>query len=138
MDRKRTLDDWRRSLEIDDNAIDEIEAFLKTSAVKLRRQKKLSAANAEILRSHLTYIKNNKKYMRYASLRKRGIPTGSGATEGACKSLIMIRAKGCGQRWHSRGVNSVLTLRGLYLSERLELFWNSMNKQRNLALQMAA
>lgn len=138
MNGKGTLDDWRRSLESDDNAIDKIEAFLQTSAARLRRQKKLSAANAEILRSHLTYIKNNKKYMRYASLRKRGIPTGIGATEGACKSLIMIRAKGCGQRWHSRGVNSVLTLRGLYLSERLELFWSNMNKQRKPAFQMAA
>ena len=38
-----------------------------------------------------TYIKNNKQYMRYASLRKSGIPTVSGATEGACKSLVMIR-----------------------------------------------
>ncbi len=91
-----------------------------------------------MLRSHLTYTKNNKQYMRYASLRKSGIPTGSGATEGACKSLVMIRTKGSGQRWHSRGVNAVLTLRGLYMSNRLYRFWTAMNKRREVSIQVAA
>jgi hypothetical protein len=35
----------------------------------------------------------------------------------------MIRAKGCGQRWHEDGVTAVLTLRALYLSERLPTLW---------------
>ena len=66
-----------------DDAIDEIERLLLKEVKRHKKMNRLSAANAEILRSHLTYIENNKKYMRYATLRKKGIPTGSGATEGA-------------------------------------------------------
>jgi len=138
LNRELKMKDWRAELGNDDKAIDRIETFLTKNANWLRRKKRLNAANAEILRSNLTYIKNNKQYMRYASLRKKGIPTGSGATEGACKSLIMVRAKGCGQRWHSRGVNSVLALRGLYLSERLLPFWKSMQNQRKVEIREAA
>lgn len=138
LNRELKLNDWREALEKNDKAIDEIEAFLSQKEKRLRRKKQLSAANAEILRSNLTYIKNNKQFMRYASLRRKGIPTGSGATEGACKSLIMIRTKGCGQRWHSRGVNSVLALRGLYLSDRLVPFWRSMSKHREVEISEAA
>jgi hypothetical protein len=138
LNRELTLNDWREALETNDKAIDEIETFLIKSRNTLRRKKQLSAANAEILRSNLTYIKNNKNYMRYASLRRKGIPTGSGATEGACKSLIMIRTKGCGQRWHHRGVNSVLSLRGLYLSDRLLSFWKNMCNRREVEILEAA
>lgn len=136
--RELTLNEWRIKLETRDDAIDEIEKLLKKEVARDKKNKQLNRANAEILRSHLTYIKNNKRYMRYATLRKKGIPTGSGATEGACKSLIMIRTKGCGQRWHSRGVNAVLALRSLYLSDRLHLFWTAMSKQREVCIQEAA
>ena len=130
--------EWSAALESSDSAIDEIEKFIIRERNRLKRQNCLSAANAEILRTHLTYIKNNKHLMRYATLKKLGLPMGSGATEGACKSLIMIRAKGCGQRWHSKGVNSVLTLRSLYQSERLETFWNKMSEKEMVSIQEAA
>jgi hypothetical protein len=138
LNRELTLNDWREALEKDDKAIDIIEGFIIKHRDRLRKTNRLSAANAEILRSNLVYIKNNKKYMRYASLRRKGLPTGSGATEGACKSLIMVRTKGCGQRWHSRGVNSVLTLRGLYLSDRLSHFWDVMSAEREVEIREAA
>lgn len=137
-DKEVTLNEWRMNLENSDNAIDEIEKLLIREVEGDKKRKQLSAANAEILRGHLTYIKNNKHYMRYATLRKNGIPTGSGATEGACKSLVMIRTKGCGQRWHSFGVNAVLALRGLYLSSRLHLFWSTICEQRKVNIQNAA
>ena len=137
-DRELTLNEWRTMLGNRDDAIDIIEALLIKEMNGDKKRKELSAAKEEILRSHLTYIKNNKQYMRYASLRKSGIPTGSGATEGACKSLVMIRTKGCGQRWHSRGVNAVLSLRGLYMSDRLHRFWTAMSKRREVNIQEAA
>jgi hypothetical protein len=137
-DRELILNEWRMKLESSDDAIDEIERILIREMKGNLKRKQLSAANAEILRTHLTYIKNNKHYMRYATLRKNGIPTGSGATEGACKSLIMIRTKGCGQRWHSFGVNAVLSLHGLYLSGRLRPFWNVMCERRKVNIQNAA
>jgi hypothetical protein len=137
-DRELILNEWRMKLESSDDAMDEIERILIREMKGELKRKQLSAANAEILRTHLTYIKNNKQYMRYATLRMKGIPTGSGATEGACKSLIMIRTKGCGQRWHSFGVNAVLALRGLYLSSRLRPFWNAMCERRKEIFQNAA
>ena len=137
-DREVTLNEWRKELETSDNAIDKIEKLLISEAERDKKRNRLSAANEEILRTHLTYIKNNKKYMRYATLRKNGIPTGSGATEGACKSLIMIRTKGCGQRWHPFGVNAVLSLRSLYLSARLRPFWNVLCEQQKMNIQNAA
>ena len=137
-DRKVTLNEWRMKLEKSDTAIDEIEELLTKEMKSDKKRKLMSAAKAEILRSHLTYIDNNKKYMRYASLRKSGIPTGSGATEGACKSLVMIRTKGCGQRWHSPGVNSVLALRSLYMSNRLSTFWKCMCDRRAVDIRNVA
>jgi hypothetical protein len=50
----------------------------------------------------------------------------------------MIRTKGCGQRWHSSGVNSVLTLRSLWLSDRLPTAWNVFRKRRIRELADAA
>ena len=61
--------------------------------------------------------------MNYAKLRKQNIPIGSGATEGACKSLIAARAKRSGQRWSRRGLNAVLNVRAVHQSERFDPFW---------------
>jgi hypothetical protein len=138
LNREIRLRQWSHALANDDGAIDDIERFITKERNRLKAAKRLSHEAAEIIRSHLTYISNNKHLMRYASIRKRGLPTGSGATEGACKSLIMIRTKGCGQRWHTSGVDSVLTLRGLYQSDRLRAFWKIMTDIRKGNIQIAA
>ncbi|HJL14304.1 MAG TPA: ISKra4 family transposase, partial [Sandaracinaceae bacterium LLY-WYZ-13_1] len=67
----------------------------------------------------VTFLENNKDRMRYASARAKGLPCGSGATEGACKSVVKVRACRPGQRWHAEGVDNILTLRALSQSERL-------------------
>jgi hypothetical protein len=59
----------------------------------------------------------------YATLKARGHHVGSGVTEGACKSLIMLRAKRSGQRWTPKGIGAVLTLRSLVLNDRIAPFW---------------
>jgi hypothetical protein len=61
--------------------------------------------------------------MHYARLRAVGLPVGSGVTEGACKSAIQKRANGSSQRWRPEGLEAVLTLRSVHLSERLPRFW---------------
>ena len=66
--------------------------------------------------------------MRYATMRDVGLPIGSGVTEGACKSLVSVRAKGSGQRWKSKGVNAVLTLRASFLSDRLPATIHSLRQ----------
>jgi hypothetical protein len=65
----------------------------------------------------------NPKMFRYARLARLGLHVGSGVTEGACKSLINMRAKRSGQRWHKPGISAVLTLRSLVASERFDAFW---------------
>ena len=61
--------------------------------------------------------------MHYASLRAVGLPVGSGVTEGACKSVIKRRTNGSGQRWRPAGLEAVLTLRSMHMSDRLPRFW---------------
>ena len=76
--------------------------------------------------------------MRYATLRRVGLPCGSGATQGACKPVVMIRAKGCGQRWQADGVTAALTLRAAYLSERLPTLWVHVAADYSADVQAAA
>jgi hypothetical protein len=80
---------------------------------------------------HLMYILPDR--MRYAGLKRLGIPMGSGVTEGACKSLITARTKRSGQRWQHRGIESVLALRSILHSDRWPRFWRSFAKPLNAA-----
>jgi hypothetical protein len=68
---------------------------------------------------HLEYFRRYRQEIRYASRRRAGLPIGSGATEGACKSLVAVRFKRSGQRWFESGVVPCLSLRALHLSDRL-------------------
>jgi hypothetical protein len=74
---------------------------------------------------HYSYLESAHacRHTRYATARKLGLPTGSGVTEGACKSLIAMRFKRSGQRWQQDGLTAVLTLRALRLSDRLPTAW---------------
>ena len=64
------------------------------------------------------------EHFRYSSLRALGLQQGSGVTEGACKSIITMRAKRSGQRWRPVGISAVLAVRSLLDSERLPAFWS--------------
>ena len=74
----------------------------------------------------------------YATLRAKGLPCGSGATEGACTSVVTMRAKGSGQRWHEDGVIAALTLRAIHLSERLPTMWPYLAAEYSADVQAAA
>jgi hypothetical protein len=63
------------------------------------------------------------RHFHYASLAGLGLQQGSGVTEGACKSLISMRAKRSGQRWRPVGISAVLAIRSLLDSQRLPHFW---------------
>ena len=133
VEREGRLLRWRQELEEDDATIDRIERYLQRHgrnyfAAWKKRGYRRARDGFSLLIDHIRYIQNHKHKMRYATLRKAALPTGSGATEGACKSVIMTRAKRCGQRWHPRGVDAVLTLRAYYMSERLPAFWNEFAK----------
>lgn len=129
--RQQKLHEWSDELQRDDAAIDRVETFLrrqcrdytKTCTQAQRRERYNDYA---ALRDHTKYITYNKDRMRYATMRTAGLPIGSGVTEGACKSLVTVRTKGSGQRWKSKGVNAVLTLRANFLSDRLEATVHSL------------
>ena len=61
--------------------------------------------------------------MRYAVLRKVGLPIGSGATESGCNTMLNLRVKRSAEHWSEDGLQGVLTLRGIHRSERFDPFW---------------
>ena len=130
--RRQQLRRWNDALDTDDGAIDRIARWVATQ-IPSHHGDALAT-----LETHWTYLLNNNDRMRYATLRRLGLPCGSGATEGACKSVVMIRAKGCGQRWHEDGVTAALTLRAAYLSERLPTMWNLFAADYSADVQAAA
>lgn len=119
--RKKRLSDWNTSLDQSDSAIYRIRDFVR--ALHAEAITKNDPILVEQLEPHLTYLENNAHRMRYARLIDAGLPIGSGATEGACKSVIQKRANSGGQRWRPAGLEAVLTLRAVHLSERLPRFW---------------
>ena len=130
--RHQQLARWNHALDTDDAAIDRI-------ARSVAEQLTCHDGEARCtLEAHWTYLLNNNDRMRYATLRRVGLPCGSGATEGACKSVVTIRAKGCGQRWHEDGITAALTLRAVYLSERLPTLWRHFAADYSADVQAAA
>lgn len=121
--RAALLTQWQDELDEDDGTIDCIEQYIDERAW-------LYAGNDRAtLLDNLTFIDNNKDRMRYVSLREAGLPVGSGATEGSCKSVIGFRTKRSGQRWHDDGVSAVLTLRAIHQSDRLPGFWRHLQRR---------
>jgi len=88
------------------------------------KRKQLEADKAAALDVHINYLMRNKHRTRYATCKKRLLPIGSGITEGACKSVVGVRAKRSGQRWSQRGLTAALHLRSIHQSDRFELFWS--------------
>jgi hypothetical protein len=130
--RRQQLARWNDALDRDDTSIDRIARWLA------KQIPVYTGDDVATLEKHWTFLLNNNDRMRYATLRGKGLPCGSGATEGACKSVVMIRAKGCGQRWHHEGARAVLMLRAAYLSERLPTTWSHFAEDYSAEIQAAA
>ena len=114
--RRGQLRRWNARLDTDDRAIDRIARWIAERMTT-------PGVDRAAVAPHFTYLVNHQDRMRYATLRRQGLPAGSGATEGACKSVVTMRTKRSGQRWHEDGVTAALTLRSVYLSERLPTMW---------------
>jgi len=76
-----------------------------------------------ILQRNVGYFTDNSSRMKYLEYRKRGIPTGSGVVESACRHVVASRLKGPGMRWDEEGAEAILHLRTLELSDRWDAFW---------------
>ena len=112
------LTQWQQDLLRDDRAISRIFRWFYDVA-----EQRSNDVNNKVWRAVGSYILNS-RHFHYATMRKLGLPIGSGVTEGACKSLVAKRTKRSGQRWRPRGISAVLALRSLLDSERLEPFWD--------------
>lgn len=113
--RASRLGKWSRSLDINDRAIYRIIRTIEFHAYRNPKRRDEFAP-------HLPYW-GYSQLMHYASLRRLGFPVGSGVTEGACKSLISMRAKRSGQRWRPDGIDAALALRAALHSDRLTRLW---------------
>jgi hypothetical protein len=86
---------------------------------------------------HCYYLESAARngWTRYATMRRLGLPTASGVTEGACKSVVAMRFKRSGQRWQQDGLTAILTLRTLRLSDRLPGAWVLLRRRFTAIVQ---
>jgi hypothetical protein len=147
------FDAWRYQLDHSDTAIDRIIRHLDAlvwhtqfgaaeceppPSFWLRRGLvELDAETLTAVSAHLEYFRRYRREIRYASRRRAGLPIGSGATEGACKSLVAQRFKRSGQRWFESGLAPCLALRALHLSDRLRAALVLNARARTSRLQAA-
>ena len=118
--------DSRRNTALDHhaNAIQKIEKWIND-----QKRGASQRVQAEIERIIGGYFAHPPQQFQYASLARFGLHQGSGVTEGACKSLITMRAKRSGQRWRRVGISSVLAIRSLLESDRLPAFWKHLKRR---------
>lgn len=121
--RKKKLSEWNEDLDASNEAIGRIQSWLGEQVDKVKGKD----VEDKYL-GHLVYLERNQARMRYRTLRRKGLPVGSGLTEGACKSVIGQRTCGSGQRWRPEGIGAVLTLRAIHRSDRLSRFWHQLSK----------
>jgi hypothetical protein len=130
-DYKQRLRRWARRL-------------LKNGVAKLIaevRQECAGQARAAAVEKELGYFVKNVARMQYGAFRKAGFFIGSGVVEAGCKTVIGARCKQSGMRWGRPGAQSILALRCISASRRLNEFWKfrlTARAARNDALPLAA
>jgi hypothetical protein len=87
-----------------------------------RLKKTLKKSNRENLETVITYLENNRDYMRYDEYLKAGYPIGSGVVEGACRHVVKDRMELSGMRWEAEGAQAVLDLRAIYINGDWDAF----------------
>jgi len=81
----------------------------------------------------VTYLQKRLDQMDYWSFKEKGYPIGSGAIEGANKSVIGARMKRSGMRWSKDGVNRMAALRSLQTTSEP---WIDFHQTRLLAFNL--
>ena len=79
-----------------------------------------------VLSANAGYFRKNAKHMDYPEYRRKGWPIGSGNVESGIKQFNK-RVKGTEQFWQMTGVEAILALRSLRLSQdqRWQHYWLS-------------
>jgi hypothetical protein len=89
----------------------------------------LTGARKDELDTALGYFENNAPRMRYRWFRSRGLFTGSGTVEAACKAVIGQRLKLSGMRWTVAGAHAITTLRCQHASRPEDRIWTAPRNQ---------
>lgn len=71
----------------------------------------------------ITYMDNNREFMRYDEYLERGYPIGSGVVEGACRHLVKDRMELGGMHWSKPGAQAILELRAVKTNGDWNEFW---------------
>ena len=79
-----------------------------------------------VLHQNVGYFTKHQDHMNYPEYRKRGWPIGSGVVEAGVKQFNK-RVKGTDQFWSEGGIEPILCLRALWLSQddRWQRYWAS-------------
>lgn len=87
-----------------------------------------------VLAANVGYFQKHRHQMDYPTYRKKGWPIGSGVTESGVKQFNK-RVKGTDQFWSEPGVEAILALRSLWLSEdeRWNRYWDNQMAYRRAA-----
>ena len=84
----------------------------------------------EEARKALAFLKKRLDQMDYWFFREQGYPIGSGAIEGANKSVVGARMKRSGMRWSHEGINRMAAMRSLQTTDKP---WINFHQTRLLA-----
>ncbi|MFC1835651.1 ISKra4 family transposase [Thermodesulfobacteriota bacterium] len=82
------------------------------------------AASHALEHKVLGYFRNNRHRMQYDRYLARGLPIASGIIESTCGNLIKDRMEGAGMAWSVEGAEAMVRLRGVFIDELWEEFWN--------------
>lgn len=119
---------WAERLEalLWDGRVQRIIEELSAEAAKSGPPTPTDAAGSvrRVLANNVDYFTRHQNHMKYPEYRRRGWPIGSGETEAAVKQFNK-RIKGTEQFWSEAGVEAIMTLRGLWVSQdgRWENYW---------------
>jgi len=109
-----------------DGKLTEVIGFLETESAKLGPVREGDGEHhpRRVLAVNAGYFKRNQQHMNYPEYRRKGWPIGSGNTEAGVKQFNK-RVKGTEQFWEISGVETILALRGLWISqdERWPKYW---------------
>lgn len=111
-----------------DGGLDRVIALLKSHADRLGPPRESDGPDhpRRVLANNVGYFQTHQHHMDYPRYRRNGWPIGSGVAESAVK-VFNKRVKGTEQFWSLPGVESILSLRALRLSQdgRWERYWNT-------------
>lgn len=111
-----------------DGRVEEVAAALSAESARLGAPLESDGREhpRRVLANNVEYFTRHKEHMRYPEYRSKGWPIASGDTEAGVKQFNK-RVKGTEQFWSEGGVEAVLTLRALWISQdrRWDRHWDN-------------